>query len=460
LRINGRTRIVVFGAAGIVILLAVCVALFPERRPTYEVVLTSYSSIDHPPVLNVETGEMIPIETAILHRVPYIGVMYIGKQQTRGSLWTALISPEYTYSMCLLVSGVDLEFAPAKAGGRLLHDYWADEDAGKWPAIPPRQTSSYVWTVEPNDQDRRILLRTFGGTTGVLRVTVKDESNADLRCRIVAKAPSGTRPARRGDAPGVARWPEGPTVELVAISRHPSAASGWWAPDGSLLARPPCLTQTRVLADQNDPIAYQVAYRFLHLDREYVHGTQARAPESPGMTPVPAKDEFGGPCQDCGVRAFLCRAEAETAVLDFGFATGQWQTILAVPNGGEMGSDDLHIVRISPPEEVTGVALTLTLSRAWTDNYAWRFQAVGHDGGHIETRMASRGGDRSEPSSLEQYSFTIDCRLSDIKEFRFNVCRYHWLRFQNVSLRPGQDFGVRIEPLAPQAPLPPGEAGS
>ncbi len=461
MRIGGRTKVIILGVAGAVILLLVCLALLPERRATYAAVLTPDRRIDRPSVLNIETGEMVPIETAIVNRVPYVGVTGIRKQETRGDLWTALTSPEYTYGVYLRVSGVDLEFAPADASGRPLHDYWADKDGRKWPALPPRRTSSYAWTIEPKDQDRRILFRTFDGTTGVLRINAVDDSNAQLRCRIVAKAPAGAAPARGADASNVGRWPEGAAVEIVGISRHPLATGGWWMPDGSTLARAPCLVGGKTLADQNDMIAYQVAYRFLRLDREFMHGMQARAPESPVTTYIFSMDEFGNPSEDCGVRAFLCSEKAETVVLEFGVATGEWQTILATRDGGEVVQDDSHIVRISSPEQVrSDVVVTLTFSRAWTNDYAWRLVAVGPDGGPREVRMVSRGGDQTESSPLEQYRFAGEGRLPDIKEFRFNVCPYRWLQFKNVSLRPGRDFDVQIVPPAPQTPAPPGESGS
>jgi hypothetical protein len=459
LRINGKTKIVVFSAAGVVILLlAAWLALFRERRPTYEAILTPDRRIDHPSVLNLETGEMVPIETAILDRVPYVGVMNIREKQTLGNLWTALTSPEYTYTVSLRISGVDFDFAPA---GRVLHDYWADKNGSKWPAILPHQTSSYAWTVTPEDQDRRILFRTFAGTTGVLRISAMDESNARLRCRIVAKAPSGATAARDGGEPSLARWPEGAAVQIVGISRHPSAASQWWTADGSLLTRPPGLVQGQFVPYQNDMAAYEVAYRFLGLDRELIHGIGARVPGSPGMTYVPAKDEFGNPCYDCAVRAFLFSKEAQTAVIEFGAATGQWQTILATRDGSEVAQDDSSMVRISSPEQTqSGVAVTLTFSRAWTDNYAWRLFAVGPDGGRREVRMVSKDTGPTESSPFEQYRFNTEHRLSDIKEFRFDVCPYRWLRFKNVSLRPEQNFNVQIEPPAPQTPAPPGEGGS
>ena len=462
MRISGRTRFVIFCAAGVVVLLlAAWLALFRERPATYEAILTPDRNIDHPSVLNVETGEMVPIETAMLHGVPYVGVINIGKQRILGGLWTALTSPEYRYGVLLRVSGVDLEFAPADASGRLLHDYWADKDGIKWPAVRPRQTPSYAWTVLPEDQDRRILFRTFGGTIGVLRIRAIDESSAKLRCRIITKTPSAAATARDGNELCIARWPEGACVEIFGLSRHPSAAGKWWKPDGSPLARPPGLVRDRVLVDQNDTAAYEVAYRFLNLDRELIHGIKTKVPESLGTTYAPAKDEFGNPCYDCGVQAFLLGKEAPTAVVEFGAATGPWQTILATRGGGEVVQDGLHIVRISSPEETPkGAAITLTFSRAWTDDYAWQLRAVGPDGGRREVRIVSRDTSQTESSRLEQYRFTADHSLSDIKEFRVDVCPYRWLRFKNVSLRPGQDFGVQIEPPAPQTPAPPGERGS
>jgi len=462
LRVSGKTRTVLFSAAGVIIVLfTVWLALFRERRPTYEVILTPDHNIDHPSVLNVETGEMVPIETAVLHGVPYVGVMNIGKERTLGNLWTALTSPEYRYGVFLRVSGVDLEFASADASGRPLRDYWADKDARKWPAVRPRQTASYAWTVLPEDQNRHILFRTFGGTTGVLRIGAVDESSAKLRCRIVGKTSSVAATARDGNEPCVARWPEGACVEIVGLSRHPSAAGKWWKPDGSPLARPPGLVRDRVLVDQNDTAAYEVAYRFLNLDRELIHGIKTKVPESLGTTYAPAKDEFGNPCYDCGVQAFLLGKEAPTAVVEFGAATGPWQTILATRGGGEVVQDGLHIVRISSPEETQrGVAITLTFSRAWTDDYAWRFHAVGPDGDRREASMVSRDTSSTESPPLDQYRFNTEHRLADIKEFRFDVCPYRWLRFKNVSLRPGQDLGVQVGPPAPQAPAPPGEGGS
>lgn len=232
-------------------------------------------------------------------------------------------------------------------------------------------------------------------------------------------------------------------------------------PAGSPLARPPYLVRDRVLADQDGTAAYEIAYRFLDLDGEQVHGGKARVPESPGMTYVRPYDEFGHACSDCAASAFLLSEEAQTVAVEFGLATGAWQTILATRDGDEIGQDDARILRISPPAETErGVTVELMIARAWTDNYAWRFVAVDNNGDLREVRQASRDADHTESSPLEQHRFNVPhIFLSDIKEFRFDVCPYRWLRFENVSLRPGRDFGCAIQPPPPPTPDPQAEPG-
>jgi len=263
----------------------------------------------------------------------------------------------------------------------------------------------------------------------------------------VGRPPSGGGAAPESSTALIARWPEGAGVEIVGLTRHPSdASSAWWRADGSPLTRPPCLVQKRALADQNDAAVYEIAWRFLSMDRESVRGTKARVPAGRGAADVRAYDEFGRPSMDYGVQAFLAAKEMQTTTVEFGMATGAWQTVLTTREGGETEQGDLGVIRIAPPEEIrSDTAVTVTMARAWTDKYAWRFFAAGVGGMPCEVRMMSRAAGEATSSAPEDYRFRVDRRSSEIKEFRVDVCPYHWLRFRNVSLRPGRDFGVQVE---------------
>ena len=466
MHLSRRVKLVLGGAVvAIGILAGVCLLLTPGEGSFVEKVLSPTAQDEQPLVLNIETGEFVPIEQALAHDAPFIRLVQVGAHRTFGGLLTALTKPEYTYSAFFQVSGMDLDFVPVDARDKPLRNYWADADDSAWPAVTQRQTLSYGWEVRPGAVDCPMFLRMLDGTTGLLRIAELDESGAQVRYRIVRGPERAADPNQHvSNEPYIGRLPEGMGVELIGISRHPSDGVLWWRPDGRRLRRAPYLNAGSAFRADAGRAAYEIAFRWFSCRPGQVHRGTVKVPAGLGEGPVVPRDEFGGPTMVAGGSAHLLPREATSTTVEFGLATGDWQTALTTHHSeatAELGS---HRVTICAPQEVRRkITIELVSSSDWAQEYAWRFIAVHRDGKALHLFVDQKVAFEVDATGREQqrhaYRLPI-VPLSDIGEFRFEICPYRWIQFERVSLRPGEDFDFEIGVPAHDRADPNGTAAS
>lgn len=466
MHLNRRAKLVLGGAVvAIGIIVGAFVLLTPGEGPSIEKVLTPTARDEQPSVLNIESGEFVPIEQALSNDAPFIRLIEVGAHRTSGGLLTALAKPEYTYSAYFHVSRMDLDFVPLDAWDKPLRNYWADADDSTWPKVTPRQTLSYGWEVRPVAVDCPMFFRTLDGTTGLLRIAELDESGARVRYRIVRGPKRVADPNQRvSNEQYIGRLPEGLGVELIGISQHPSDGALWWRPDGRRLRRPPYLNARSAIKADAGMAAYEIAFRWVSCRPGQVHGSRITVPAALGEGSVVPHDEFGGPSITATGSAYLLPKEATSTTVEFGLATGDWQTALTTHDSERTASLDSHRVTITAPRQIRRkILVEVVLSSDWAQEYAWRFVAVHRKGDIFMPLLNRKVVFEVDSTGREQQRHAYRLQvvpLLDIKEFRFEICPYRWIQFKRVSLRPDEGFDFEIEVPAHDRADPNGTAAS
>jgi hypothetical protein len=238
-------------------------------------------------------------------------------------------------------------------------------------------------------------------------------------------------------------------VEVVGVSYCPADDQPWWKPNGEELERGPYISKPRAFHESKPGRkAYEIAYR--------VTGARAtlRFQDRVGVGTVTPQDEFGHDVRNISAEAISVDQNVTSTTIAFGITPEPWQTILAGKETGAEQEHDSKYISISTPEIVGGrTRIDFTLSWAWSSDYRTRFVAVDYSGKVHDLGKYDEDVTHLEPASpgRRRHTFMIDdLALSEIQEFRFEVSRYQWVEFRNISLAPQEDFGFEIAVQDPQ----------
>jgi hypothetical protein len=241
--------------------------------------------------------------------------------------------------------------------------------------------------------------------------------------------------AHPGRAPFVAKWNQG-SVELVAISRHPSAKHAWWRMDGSPATEGPFINRNNhVRAD-----AKQRAYEFYFRLRDLPAG--ASGPH--WMVPAPSESSSGGipalaeaPEKLLGDYAILTSAvpaDLTKTNIKAGLAYEPWHT-LSSSRPNNVGSKGIWHEGVNwqithgEAHETKDGSLVVTVSCEQHPSWETRLAAVTNDGTELPFSQASRMGAQSD------WRFS-KLPLASVRELRFQVRPIRWVEFRDVALRP------------------------
>ena len=249
------------------------------------------------------------------------------------------------------------------------------------------------------------------------------------------------RPAKPG-GPFLASLPQG-TIELVAISRHPSTDQVWWKPDGSS-AREGSFGVEGVSVSPNGGKAREFVIRLTGLPEdaswpiwEFDPATGSRATGGrPSVT--------GRAVANLRQAAVQFPSTARTTTIKLGFGWGQWETLASeVPaslGGTRVAGRKGYSwqVTFSQPTEQEGCAVIAVAHSV--KEWEARVIAINKDGQEYPSTSGSLGG-----NTFQQTTAKFDqLPLAAVKEFEFQVRPYRWVEFRNVSLEPGRRTQVEI----------------
>jgi len=248
--------------------------------------------------------------------------------------------------------------------------------------------------------------------------------------------------------------PGGVGVSLVGVSRHPSKATTWWAPNGGRLPDAPLdpfdNPDQEVSHDDGRLRLRRFALRLDHLPAEPV-GVRMHMLTREGrhVLVVPRVDGRAAP----GFRSLLAEffEPTDAGTLCVGVASGPWKS------WGEwrLGPAPAKLNRSSSPtsfrferhDSKNGQA-RVTVSR-WShedEAYQTRFMAIDPEGRpHVGAVVEDRMKDRRRFVTARFPGLPLD----QVKEFRFEVRPYEWTRFQDVSLAAGHETKPQAVPVKP-----------
>jgi len=245
--------------------------------------------------------------------------------------------------------------------------------------------------------------------------------------------------------------PNGVTVELVGICEHPSEGKQWWRPDGSkLLNRPYDKVGGHVYPNANEQ-AREFAVRVTSPNsKDWGYSWQIQPGGSSTSGSVPVKN--GKKQEDLRYIAISMPSKYEVAKVSFAVASGPWHTLDSraadgkgvASSSGEGGG----IIWLSPHcnENETVLSVCHTYKEPQV-----RIVAIGKNGDlHTGSYTCDAVGE------MATITATFDLLLSNIEEFQFQTRPYRMVRFEDVSLIPGNITDVKTTVSRPdtQAKFP------
>lgn len=252
----------------------------------------------------------------------------------------------------------------------------------------------------------------------------------------VAAGPDAGKAPHEPDPRFSKRMRNGALVEVVAASRAPGTG-GWWRPDGTPLAEPPCDPMDNLDEDGRDGL-YQILYRVTDVsEHRVVHLTMG----------ANAQDQFdvrrdGKIVPGLRLMTASYRGKWKTGILGVSAEYGPWETLVrwspaegtAHANSGPRGRRTIH--NWLPG----GQGRTIATMAHEFDQASSAFQLSAIDGRGREIRGADPGGlDNGAFSMLWK---TFESPPEQIQEIRFQS-------------RPREQVFINRIALHPNKPVPP-----
>lgn len=235
----------------------------------------------------------------------------------------------------------------------------------------------------------------------------------------------------------------GVVVELAGVCERPSQGKQWWSPSGAMLQNKPYdkPTSLRVSPARNKQ-AREIAV-LLQGNLEEGVGFRYKIPiaENSSSDSVVDTHKDGEQLKAIYGVAFDAPVESEAADISLGIGAGPWHTIASSTadfketrgSGGNAGGVVWHEPVVENGKTIISVAHSYI-------NENVRIAAVTKD-----NAVHTSGSTSSSVADFESIRATFDVSLSEIKEFCFQTRPYQWIKFKNVSLRPGIKTDVQVE---------------
>ena len=242
---------------------------------------------------------------------------------------------------------------------------------------------------------------------------------------------------RVAEAPFIARLPQG-SIELVAVSHHPSDDQPWWRPDGSEYDGPPVYTW----GGSSRPFGDERPREFVFRRDDVPDGSDLRIAFDPPSSQAGNIVGFEPGVPDYGLMALSAslRAVTDTVTVKVGAGSGPWRTV--AERGTGSGASSITVgdwsVAFASQTEIDGSA-RVTVAHD-IEGHSLRMVAVDVND---ETHTSSLSGVGTSGFSAQNATFR-GLPLADVVRFEFQVRPYAWAEFRNVSLDPGQSTRVEV----------------
>jgi hypothetical protein len=244
--------------------------------------------------------------------------------------------------------------------------------------------------------------------------------------------------------------PKNVSVELVGICSSPREGRQWWRPDGTPFEKKPCdgwssSYMVRWAKDRNpERKRYEVAVRITHEGSErataewrFAKGRQSHL--DIGHRPAP------------DIHSVLIEDSANDSVIDFkmAVATGTWETDCTYASAGyrvdvaarESAGYAVIWMRPTVPEENYPGRTKLSVIHDFTGEYKTRI-LLADTSGQVHRPLQTKS---NRVKNLTVFRGYYDSPVEVIEEFRLQIRPLYWIRFRNVSLKPGLKTNSKIE---------------
>ena len=288
--------------------------------------------------------------------------------------------------------------------------------------------------------DRKIYWTEFGA--GIIRRANLDGSDVEDVITGLGN-PRGVRVYREdvisaikletGKTGNVAHLENGVTVELASIRKHIGQDRRSWEIDGTKLDGLLYETTGSVLKSQEGYTHYEYAARIkgpsgLSVKWDVPGGSNG------SYTGNPTGDN-GNRIGDLYVYTVNTKDADESATVRIGVSSREWQTLATHSTGKNEQIYDTRVASAAfgrPYEKDSKTLLPFMKTLKTETPHALRVIAITNT-----DREISGGVSGSGSNSVHSWTYYFKTPLADIKEFRFQSRRYRYVRFENVSLRPG-----------------------
>ena len=250
-------------------------------------------------------------------------------------------------------------------------------------------------------------------------------------------------------APFVGQLPEG-SVELVAVSRHPSTGEPWWKMDGSPANAGPFLNKGATASAGAGERGFEFVFHIKNLPPG-AHLTTWQVENSQGWASGSAPELASAPGQrlaDHKVLAATLPATLRATDIRIGFGFGEWETVFDSGTSGPGGTSPTHRgvnwkLGWSAPLETKDGDLVTNWNGPRDPDWETRVVAVKNDGSIVTTDNRSSANDQTT------WIFP-KLPVAELKTFHFQVRRVQWIEFRGIKLAPSKAT-ARAE--VKQAPL-------
>ncbi len=259
---------------------------------------------------------------------------------------------------------------------------------------------------------------------------------------LAQRAPQ-TEPANVGQATAIAptptpvfgqdaldpRWSRtlsnGATVEVLAVSTHPSSANTWWLPDGTPLPQPPCdPPQAKITAD-GEIVLRALVVRSTKLPPATEWKWSVR--EASAATQSQAK-RGGRPLSGLREAVAVFPSTLKTCTVRFEIAAGVWTTVLT-RDTSEGATASTNAIYFFGPPIARRTETTLTVTHNLRDVFV-RLVAIDLDG--EEWPSEPRG--TSTIKDLVQMNFEFPVPHEEITGIRLQTKQYEIVDIPGVAL--------------------------
>ena len=363
--------------------------------------------------------------------------------------------PEQRYQQASEVGTAVTTFAGVGAGGdtagaewknpnnwtgpKWLSVYFSKQDSRVW---VPKQIPGLGWTINLGRPGGVALLFTviLGLAFLVLLIGYYATSSGDRVDGAVLSAVT-SEDDRKGEvvaqAPFIARLPEG-SIELLAVSHHPSDNQPRWRPDGSEYDGPPVFTW----GGSSHPYEDELPREFVFRRGDVPGGADIRIAFDPPSSQAGNLVGFEPGVPDYGLMALSASLRAVTNIVTVkvGAGSGPWKTVseTRAGSGASVTTEGDWSVAFASQTEIDGSA-SVTVAHN-IEGHSLRMVAVDVAD---QTHTSSLSGIGTSGFSAQNATFR-GLPLEDVARFEFQVRPYAWAEFRNVSLEPGRQTRVEV----------------